>query len=121
MWTLVDYKNYISTYELARDLEVTQKTAWFMLYRLKLAMRTGTFEKLHARWKRTSPDRYRLAGLVPDAGLVRQRDGWLLEATANAESGYSVESKRTRFETFVKKIAAVPKEELEEKRAEYER
>lgn len=46
MWMLVNCKNGISSYELARDLGVQQKTAWFMLHRIRLAMRTGTFEKL---------------------------------------------------------------------------
>ncbi len=46
MWMLVNCKNGKSSYELARDLGVTQKSAWFMLHRLRLAMQTGTFEKL---------------------------------------------------------------------------
>ena len=36
---LVNCKNGISSYELARDLGVTQKTAWFMLHRIRLAMK----------------------------------------------------------------------------------
>lgn len=46
MWMLVNCKNGKSSYELARDLGVQQKTAWFMLQRIRLAMQTGTFEKL---------------------------------------------------------------------------
>jgi transposase-like protein len=38
MWMLTNCKNGISSYELARDLDVTQKTAWFMLHRARLAM-----------------------------------------------------------------------------------
>ena len=38
MWLIVNCKNGISSYELARDLGVTQKTAWFMLHRIRLAM-----------------------------------------------------------------------------------
>src|ERR1051326_5286806 len=34
MWMLVNCKNGISSYEVARALGVTQKTAWFMLSRL---------------------------------------------------------------------------------------
>mgnify|MGYP003694126077 CR=1 FL=1 len=34
MWMLVNCKNGVSSYEIARDLGVTQKTAWFMLHRL---------------------------------------------------------------------------------------
>ena len=44
LWLLTNCKNGISSYELARALAVTQKTAWFMLSRLRLALqdeRTG--------------------------------------------------------------------------------
>ena len=37
-WLLINCKNGISSYEVARDLGVTQKTAWFMLQRIRLAM-----------------------------------------------------------------------------------
>lgn len=46
LWLLANCKNGISSYELARDLGVTQKTAWFMLSRIRLAMQTKTFRKL---------------------------------------------------------------------------
>jgi transposase-like protein len=46
MWQLVNCKNGISSYELARALGVTQKTAWFMLQRLRLAVQSKTFMKL---------------------------------------------------------------------------
>jgi transposase-like protein len=45
MWLLSNCKNGVSSYEIHRDIHVTQKTAWFMLHRLRLAMQTGTFEK----------------------------------------------------------------------------
>lgn len=38
MWQIVNCKNGISSYELARAIGVTQKTAWFMLSRIRLAM-----------------------------------------------------------------------------------
>jgi len=45
MWLLTNCKNGISSYELHRDLGVTQKTAWFMLHRIRLAMSTGSLDK----------------------------------------------------------------------------
>lgn len=45
LWMLTSCKNGKSSHELACDLGVTQKTAWFMLQRLRLAMQTGSFEK----------------------------------------------------------------------------
>jgi transposase-like protein len=37
-WLLSNCKNGISSYELARDLDVTQKSAWFMLHRIRTVM-----------------------------------------------------------------------------------
>jgi transposase-like protein len=37
-WMLTNCKNGVSSYEVARDLKVTQKTAWFMLHRIRLAL-----------------------------------------------------------------------------------
>jgi transposase-like protein len=39
-------KNGISSYEIHRALGITQKSAWFMLHRIRLAMQNGTFNKL---------------------------------------------------------------------------
>src|SRR5712692_5950354 len=43
-WLLVNCKNGISSYELARDIGVMQRTAWFMLHRLRFALNTGSFK-----------------------------------------------------------------------------
>lgn len=46
LWLVVNCKNGVSSYEIHRDLKVTQKTAWFMLHRLRLALRTGDWSKM---------------------------------------------------------------------------
>jgi len=46
VWLICNCKNGISSYELSRDLKITQKSTWFMLHRIRLAMKTGTFKKL---------------------------------------------------------------------------
>jgi transposase-like protein len=43
MWMICNCKNGISSYELARAIGVTQKTAWFMLHRIRLAMQSQSF------------------------------------------------------------------------------
>jgi transposase-like protein len=45
-WMIVNAKNGISSCELSRALGVTQKTAWFMLHRIRLAVQNGNMEKL---------------------------------------------------------------------------
>lgn len=37
-WLILNCKNGISSYELARDLKITQKSTWFMLHRIRLMM-----------------------------------------------------------------------------------
>jgi transposase-like protein len=43
VWQINNCKNGISSYELARAIGVTQKTAWFMLHRIRLAMQGSGF------------------------------------------------------------------------------
>jgi transposase-like protein len=45
LWMIANAKNGISSYEVHRALGVTQKTAWFMLHRIRLAMRSMSFER----------------------------------------------------------------------------
>jgi transposase-like protein len=46
MWLIGNCKNGISSYEIARDLQVTQRTAWFMIHRIRFAMHTGSINKM---------------------------------------------------------------------------
>lgn len=42
-WLIANAKNGVSSYEIHRALGVTQKTAWFLLHRIRLAMQDGSF------------------------------------------------------------------------------
>jgi transposase-like protein len=46
MWLLANCKNGISSYELGKDVGVTQKSAWFMLHRIREAMWKKSLEKM---------------------------------------------------------------------------
>ena len=46
MWLIVNCKNGISSCEIARDLGITQKSAWHLMHRIRRAMHTGSIEKL---------------------------------------------------------------------------
>ena len=65
VWLIASNRNGISSYEIARGLEVTQKTAWFMLHRIREMMGdhsddmlTGTVEAdetyIGGKWKNRS-------------------------------------------------------------------
>lgn len=45
IWLITSHKKGIASTSLAKDLGVTQKTAWFMLHRLRHAARTQSFNK----------------------------------------------------------------------------
>src|SRR6267142_1436679 len=49
VWLIANAKNGVSSHEVGRALGVTQKTAWFMLHRIRLAMKSGTFLKLSGK------------------------------------------------------------------------
>ena len=46
LWLIVNCKNGVSSYEIARDLGVTQKTAWFMGHRIRTMLHSGSFDKM---------------------------------------------------------------------------
>ena len=46
IWMIANCKNGVSSYEVARAIGITQKSAWFMLHRIRLAMQARSFLKL---------------------------------------------------------------------------
>jgi transposase-like protein len=45
---VVNWKNGVSSYEIARALRTMQKSAWFMDHRIRMALQVGSFDKLSA-------------------------------------------------------------------------
>jgi transposase-like protein len=46
VWLIVNCKNGISSYEIMRHVGVTQKSAWFMLHRIRLALQNNSFMRM---------------------------------------------------------------------------
>lgn len=46
IWMIANCKNGVSSYEIHRAIGITQKSAWFMLHRIRLAMQNGSLDKL---------------------------------------------------------------------------
>jgi transposase-like protein len=63
-WLLIGCKNGVSSYEIHRDLGVTQKSAWFMLHRLRLAMRESGFNKIGGEGREVEADETFIGGKV---------------------------------------------------------
>jgi transposase-like protein len=74
VWLIVNAKNGISSCELARGLEVTQKTAWFMLHRIRTALHGGSFDKFSGH---VEADETYIGGKARNMHLAaRQRRGF---------------------------------------------
>ena len=54
IWFVVNCNNGVSSYEIARDLKVTQKSAWFMLQRIRLALKNESWDKIGGSGSRRS-------------------------------------------------------------------
>jgi transposase-like protein len=63
LWMLVNCKNGISSYEIGRALGITQKSAWFVMHRLRLAMETGTIRKMGGPSKEVEADETFIGGI----------------------------------------------------------
>jgi transposase-like protein len=62
LWMLVNCKNGISSYEVGRDLGITQKSAWFVLHRLRLALQHGSMDKVGGGGKHVEVDETFIGG-----------------------------------------------------------
>lgn len=62
LWMLVNCKNGISSYEVGRDLGITQKSAWFVLQRLRLALQSGSMSKMGGAGKHVEVDETFIGG-----------------------------------------------------------
>ena len=95
IWLIANAKNGISSYEIHRAIGVTQKTAWFMLHRIRLAMQTQDVRQDRRR-RRSGRDVHRRQGpqhahgasgsasIKAQGGSIGQggRDGHLWSVTA---------------------------------------
>jgi|HubBroStandDraft_1064217.scaffolds.fasta_scaffold18749_2 transposase-like protein len=71
-WLEVNAKNSISSYEIHRALGITQKSAWFMLHRIRFAVKSGTFTKMGGNGPIECDETY-VGGLSKNMHLSRRR------------------------------------------------
>jgi len=62
LWMLVNCKNGVSSYEIHRALGITQKSAWFVLHRLRLALQRSSLIKLGGKGKEVEVDESFIGG-----------------------------------------------------------
>jgi len=73
VWLLVNCKNGVSSYELHRALGVTQKTAWFMLHRIRLAVQSGSFVKMGGSGSEVEVDETFIGGKARNMHLSKRQ------------------------------------------------
>jgi len=62
IWMIANCKNGVSSYEIARALGITQKSAWFMLHRIRLAMHNESLGKIGGRGQEVEADETFIGG-----------------------------------------------------------
>jgi transposase-like protein len=72
VWLIVNCKNGVSSHEIHRALGVTQKSAWFMLHRIRLAMRSGSIAKLGGEGSEVEVDETFVGGKLRNMHLGKQ-------------------------------------------------
>ena len=72
VWMIANCKNGISSYEIHRALGVTQKSAWFMLHRIRVALRTGSFEKIGGEGSEVEVDETFVGGKLKNMHAAKQ-------------------------------------------------
>jgi transposase-like protein len=96
VWLICNAKNGISSYEISRSLGVTQKTAWFMLHRIRLAMESQTFMKIGGDFGPVEMDETFVGGKVKNmhkakrprrSGLQPHREGSALHRREEPRAG----------------------------------
>lgn len=73
LWMLVNCRNGISSYEVHRALGITQKSAWFVLHRLRLALQSGNIDKLGGKGETVEADEAFIGGLPKNMHPERRK------------------------------------------------
>jgi len=72
LWMEVNCKNSISSYELHRAAGITQKSAWFLLHRLRFAIKNNSFEKIGGKGEIIEADETFVGGLAKNMHKSRR-------------------------------------------------
>lgn len=102
-WMIANCRNGVSSYEIARTVGVTQKSAWFMLHRIRLAMQNGSILKMGGSGGEIEVDESFIGGLarnmhrekrdrrfVGDGKRTKVPAEWTLDESARCENGHKL-------------------------------
>jgi transposase-like protein len=73
MWQVVNCKNGVSSYEVHRAIGVTQKTAWFMDHRIRLALQSGSLNKIGGQGREVEADETFIGGKARNMHIAKRK------------------------------------------------
>lgn len=73
-WMITNAKNGISSCELHRAIGVTQKTAWFMLHRIRLAIQSGSFVRMGGGGNMVEVDETYIGGKARNMHYTKRKE-----------------------------------------------
>lgn len=85
-WLLSTCRNGISSYEIGRALGVTQKSAWFMMHRIRLAMQSGTFVKMGGPGNEVESDETFIGGKAKNMSTKRRAQFKVARETSTGDA-----------------------------------
>lgn len=133
-WMIANCRNGVSSYELSRAIGVTQKSAWFMLHRIRLAMQESSKTPLGGNGMPVEVDETFIGGKARNMHLRRKRrmkaysDGaypkavvvGMLERKGKVRAQVIPERTKLDVQTFVKEHAAIGAEVITDEFKGYE-
>jgi len=96
IWLVVNCKNGVSSYEIARDLKVTQKSAWFMLHRIRLALKNGSWENMGGSGEPVEADETFVGGKAKNMHPKRREKAISGDAASDKAVVFGVLDRETR-------------------------
>lgn len=100
LWMLVNCKNGISSYEVGRDLGITQKSAWFVLQRLRLALQNGSVMKLGGEGKPVEVDETFIGGAARFMHPARRRKMITARGVKDKTAAFAILERDGEIRTF---------------------
>ena len=73
VWLITNSKNGVSSCELSRILGITQKSAWFMLHRIRLAMQNGSLLKVGGNGGEVEADETFIGGKARNMHIIKRQ------------------------------------------------
>ncbi len=122
VWQIVNCKNGISSYELARALGVTQKTAWFMNHRIRLAMQNEDGGQLDGETAQLVDMKYRIIRYSILTGLIIRLSCYTAVMRSRRKQAVVDEGPlaAVRFDSAMNRMLRVSKDELAKREAAYQ-